>query len=142
MCRNLERFQISLGSAGVASQIVYGQLARPTRLRWVKLSEKLEEVGGEYVFRMTRQYGLEQLGGWTRMRELDVRGLGWLLDLEDVTWMVERWPELEKVYVVEYEGGDEATLSAIREYLDELWRQQWRRVVFVTDGCIATTTEY
>lgn len=141
VCRNLERLQISLkslglmdeslGSTGAANQIVYAQLARLTRLRWVSLSEK---SGDGYVFRMTRQGGLEQLDGWTRMRELDVRELGWFLDVEDVKWMVGRWPELEKVRVGGYEDGDEATLSAIRGYLDELWWQQRRRVLFVTNG--------
>lgn len=126
-----------VGSPGTASQIFYSQLARMTRLRWVRLCENLEDMTTAYFFRMARVSGLEQLAGWTRMQVLDIRGLGWLLEVGDVAWMVETWPELEKVYVGGYQGEKEEKLEEIREYLDELLREKRRRVVFVTEHNIA-----
>ncbi|KAG0361863.1 hypothetical protein BG005_007213 [Podila minutissima] len=149
VCRKLERFKISmddlgytdkhLASPGAASQIFYSQLARLTRLRWVKLCENLEEMTTAYFFRMSRAAGLEQLAGWTRVQELDIRGLGWLLEVEDVRWMVETWPELEKVYAGRYRGKEEEEekLKEIEEYLDELLRERRRRVVFVAKHTVA-----
>ncbi|KAF9307194.1 hypothetical protein BGZ74_009900 [Mortierella antarctica] len=149
VCRKLERFKISmddlgytdkhLASPGAASQIFYSQLARLTRLRWVKLCENLEEMTTAYFFRMSRTAGLEQLAGWTRVQELDIRGLGWLLDVEDVRWMVETWPELEKVYAGRYRGKEEEEekLEEIEEYLDELLRERRRRVVFLAKHTVA-----
>ncbi|KAG0038443.1 hypothetical protein BGZ82_000197 [Podila clonocystis] len=147
VCRNLERLIISmdhmgsmdehLASPGTGSQIFYSQLARMTRLRWVSLYENLEEMTTAYFFRMSRAAGLEQLAGWTKVQELDIRGLGWLLEVEDVWWMVETWPELEKVCVGGYQGEEERKLEEIRKYLDDLLREKRRRVAFVTEHNIA-----
>ncbi|KAG0094165.1 hypothetical protein BGZ92_006389 [Podila epicladia] len=148
VCRNLERFEISmdhlgwtdeyLKSPGAASQMFYSQLARLTRLRWVRLHENLEEMTTTHFFRMSCATGLEQLAGWTKIQELDIRGLGWLLEVEDVRWMVETWPELEKLYVRKHQGEEEeGKLEEIQEYLDELLRERMRRVVFVTKLNIA-----
>ncbi|KAF9115866.1 hypothetical protein BGW39_002943, partial [Mortierella sp. 14UC] len=124
-CRGLRRLQVTFESDThdrEADTMLFEQLSILTRLEEVVVGRgDLSPAGataGQLFPRWRLDSGLSFLSNLRRLRYLDVTGTDQGLRLEDVWWMVDNWPSLEKIV------GNFATDPRVNEELKGLARQR------------------
>ncbi|GJJ78223.1 hypothetical protein EMPS_10582 [Entomortierella parvispora] len=97
----------------LARQVVYDQLSKLTKLVRLGLGENTltrtvdplrplahnirKLVKHDPVLDLTLAHGLETLGSLTRLEELDLQSASPQMNISDVQWMVQAWPQLRKL---------------------------------------------